>query len=89
MKPRLNAPLTQEDFDIWDRIADPYGLKPGVPLWGYIRSDRRDADLMFELVDLRSCGAYFNVRQLQIMAGQDGCGWVGRVYVWAGSPVAL
>ena len=48
MKPRLNAPLTQEDFDIWDRISEPYGIKPGIPLWGYIESDRRDADLMLE-----------------------------------------
>jgi hypothetical protein len=47
MKPRLNAPLTQEDFDIWDRISEPYGIKPGIPLWGYIESDRRDADLMY------------------------------------------
>ena len=49
MKPRLNAPLTPEDFAIWDRIADPYGIKPGIPLWGYIESDRRDADLMYNI----------------------------------------
>jgi len=46
----LNAPLTQEDFDIWDRLSEPHGkYQVGVPLWGYTICDRRDADLMWKL----------------------------------------
>jgi hypothetical protein len=84
MKPRPeSARLTTEDQLIWNRLCQRGRFRDA------IIAERRDADLMFELIDLRSCGAYFNVRQLQIMAGQDGCGWVGRAYKWAGWPVAL
>jgi hypothetical protein len=91
LKPRLpSAPLTDDDTDIWNAVAWRGGFADCFVLEDCsFDSDRRDADLMFELVDLRSCGAFFNVRQLQTMAGQDGCGWVGRVYKWAGCPVAL
>lgn len=50
MKPRLEtAPLTNEDFDIWDFICSPYRLVPRTPMWSYILADRRDADLMLVL----------------------------------------
>jgi hypothetical protein len=88
MKPRPSASmLTSEDLITWGKFllrwspagADPYGTS--------MEADRRDADLMWELVDLRSIGAYGDVRHLQIMAGQDGCsvgGWMGH-YRWVSS----
>lgn len=35
-------------------------------------SDRRDADLMYELCELRWTGAYADVRRRQLWWGQDG-----------------
>jgi hypothetical protein len=46
------------------------------------RGDRRDADLMWECTNLRQVGAYFNVRQFQTLAGEDGLALRGRVYQW-------
>lgn len=48
--------------------------------------DDRDADLMLQLVDLRACGAYANVRFLQVQAGEDGYAIRGKYYSWV-SPV--
>ncbi len=76
----VRAELTEEDFDIfcdvWARTRFPWFWHKG--------PDNRDGDLMWELVDLRSMGAYADVRMLQTMAGQDGCsvgGWM-RHYRW-------
>lgn len=85
------APLTDEDCLclVYPRSR----LRRGVVWLGLLHargleSDRRDADLMLELVDLRSIGAYANVRRLQAWAGQDGFvfrSWMGW-YSWAGRP---
>lgn len=88
MKNRLKSgPLTDEDRAAW--FDWQVNRKRDWSLWGALErrsaeSDQRDADLMLELVELRSIGAYADVRHLQTVAGQDGYaagGWMGR-YRW-------
>jgi hypothetical protein len=60
MKPRLqSAPLTREDWDIWDQVNWMWS-PDNLLVWTYeasLRADRRDADLMLYLtsahVDIR------------------------------------
>lgn len=89
MKPRQYDIRSDEE-----RAAFEWWLVRRPPKWSValhvIRfgGDDRDADLMLELVDLRSIGAYRDVRGLQLMAGQDGYvfyGWMGH-YSWIGRP---
>lgn len=82
------ASLTPEDLRIWLLVTYRFCRRNVVlkaPIVGFAPGvDDRDADLMRELVDLRSIGAYADVRMLQEMAGQDGCsvgGWMGH-YRW-------
>lgn len=83
MKLRLKAPsVCRQDFDIWDTVLSR--CRPMRLETMSTEQDARDAALMRELVELRSIGAYANVRQLQTMAGEDGCsvgGWM-RHYRW-------
>lgn len=78
---------TKEDAAVWASIARRQRFTVYGPsgLLATIRAtELRDADLMLELVELRSIDAYANVRQLQTMAGEDGCsvgGWMGH-YRW-------
>jgi hypothetical protein len=57
MKPRLNAPLTQEDLDIWVSVG--HLVRPSRKHFGDVLSgvacdaDRRDADLMWLIERVR------------------------------------
>jgi hypothetical protein len=95
----LSVPLSEEDGDIWLIVVRPWGRRYGMVQQRVLdaanRADARDADLMWELVDLRSIGAYADVRHLQAVAGQDGFsagGWMHH-YRWTspkwsdGSPI--
>lgn len=90
MKPRLDsAEFTEEDKAIWLRICEgePFDHLACAAL--YATADRRDADLMLQLTDLRSIGAYANVRTMQTWWGQDGFGFGGRWIEWHGKPVNI
>jgi hypothetical protein len=81
MKPRLEVPqsaYTQEDAAIWLTVCPTIRH---LLTWARY-SDRRDADLMLQCADYRVIGAYANVRQVQTMAGQDGCAVRGEYYSW-------
>ncbi len=57
MKPRLeSAPLTPEDFRIWDRLMDPPPPREGISAVDYVTADRRDADLMLHTQQIASFG---------------------------------
>lgn len=87
MKPRQLQYVLRPDEE---RAALEWWLDRRSPRWSVALhvarcgGDDRDADLMWELVDLRSIGAYADVRMLQTLAGEDGCsigGWMGH-YRW-------
>jgi len=84
MKPRLKeAPWTTEDFQILTAQWVGRGLRvPLFPLGHSVSADRRDADLMLQCAFYRQMGAYANVRQVQTMAGEDGCAVRGDIYSW-------
>jgi hypothetical protein len=55
----------------------------------YLQSDRRDADLMWMLTDLRLSNACANVRIMQGWWGQDGFVFSGGLIEWRGKPKAV
>jgi hypothetical protein len=74
-----------EDVNIWFHVVQrfrPISLGQTMIATSAFKQDRRDADLMLQLVDYRSWGAYANVRQLQTLAGEDGCSVGGEYYRW-------
>lgn len=50
MKPRLSVPHTREDLAIWDRITERHDFQGIAYSAGAITADRRDADLMLQLL---------------------------------------
>jgi len=66
MKPRLPpAPLTPEDFAIWDRFMDPPPPREGISAVDYVMADRHDADLMFGATNYRAHFPTWNPHTLQ------------------------
>ena len=91
MKPRLrSADLTQEDWIAWLHARHGFLEIRWLDLIdAYETADRRDADLMLQLTDLRAIGAYANVRIRQTWWGQDGFGFTGGLIEWRGKPVQV